>query len=368
MKVPFVDLQTQYRSIKEEVGERLNSVMSSCGFILGDEVSAFEKEFAAFIGSKYCVGISSGTDALHLALREAGIGKGHEVLIPADTFAATALAVIYAGAKPVLADVEEKTFNIDCNDAKKRITKATRAIIPVHLYGMSSDMDAVMDLAAKHKLTVIEDACQSHGTKFRGKTTGTFGRSGCFSFYPGKNLGAYGDGGAVVTDDPAVADRLKGLRNYGQKRKYYHDEIGYNNRLDAMQAAVLRVKLKYLARWNDQRRSAADLYTKLLAGKVPVPEIDKRSDHIFHLYVIRVKNRDEFMKKMKEADIDTGIHYPVPLHLQQCFSDLGYRKGDFPVTERLADEIVSLPMYPEIGEEAVRYVCSKVVECAGRGK
>ncbi|OHB77606.1 MAG: erythromycin biosynthesis sensory transduction protein eryC1 [Planctomycetes bacterium RBG_16_59_8] len=340
--------------------DRLDSVMRSAGFILGEEVELFEKEFAAFTGARHCIGVANGTEAIHLALREAGIGPGDEVIVPVNTFIATALAVVYTGARPVFADADEATSTIDLRDAERRITKRTKAILPVHLYGRPADMDGIMGLAAAHRLTVIEDACQAHGTKYRGRPVGTFGRSGCFSFYPGKNLGAYGDGGAVVAMEAEVAERIRRLRNYGQRSKYEHAEIGYNCRLDSLQAAVLRVKLQRLEQWNEQRRQAAQRYSESLPKGVGLPAAVSNATHVYHLYVVRVAQREALMAHLKEQGVDTGIHYPIPLHQQECFRHLGYSAGDFPVAERMAPEILSLPMYPEITAEQTAYVADRV--------
>lgn len=364
--VPFVDLKDQYLDIAPELAPALERVFTSCQFVLGPEVEAFERDFATYLGVEHVVGVGSGTDALHMALLEAGVGPGSEVILPANTFIATALAVTYTGALPVLVDVDERSFNMDAERAEEAITPRTKAIMPVHLYGQSADMDRISDLARERGIAVVEDACQAHGARFGEKRVGTFGRTGCFSFYPGKNLGAYGDGGAVATNDAGVAERLRLLRNYGQKEKYTHSSVGYNSRLDSIQAAVLRVKLGRLDEWNERRRDAAALYDELLAGGVRTPEVLAGRDHVYHIYAVRVEERDRVLAGLADAGITAGVHYPVPVHLQPCYGGLGYGPGDFPVTESLAATELSLPMYPEIGEENVRTVAGALLELVGR--
>ncbi len=360
--IPLVDLKKQYASIAEEVREGLDRVLTSSQYILGEEVTRFEEEFAEYLDVEYVIGVGSGTEALHLSLVEAGIGAGDEVIVPANTYIATALGVSYTGATPVFADISEDTFNIDSKALKGLVTDKTRAIIPVHLYGQSADMDEVMAIAGEEGLTVIEDACQAHGARYKGTRVGGFGRSSSFSFFPGKNLGAYGDGGAIATNDPDVAERLKALRNYGQKEKYHHGVIGFNSRLDSMQAAVLRVKLRRMDEWNACRREAAKLYTSILDGKVKTPSIAEDRDHVFHIYAVRVAERDRVLKELNAAGIGAGIHYPIPLHLQRCYADLGYKEGDFPVTERIAGEELSLPVFPEIDEASIKKVAETLLK------
>jgi dTDP-4-amino-4,6-dideoxygalactose transaminase len=348
--VPFVDLHAQHRSLEKEINAALSRVLSTCDFILGAEVETFEKEFAAFVGAQHGIGVGSGLDALQLSLRAAGIGGGDEVVLPANTFIATALAVSAVGAKPVLVDVDEATFNIDPRLIERALTPRTKAIIPVHLYGQSSDMDEIMAIAKAHGLVIIEDACQSHGATYKGRVTGTMGLTGCYSFYPAKNLGACGDGGMIVTNDAALAAKLRMLRHYGQKDKYHHLVRGTNSRIDTIQAAILRVKLKHLVRWNKLRAQHAERYSRLLAGVdgIRVPAVVADRTHVFHLYVIRVSNRDQVQDRLAGHGIQTGIHYPVPIHLHEAYADIGGKPGDFPVAERLSGEILSLPMFPEL--------------------
>ena len=355
--VPFVDLKAQYHTIRDEVRAEVDAIFESTQFILGDAVEKFERAFAQFLGVKHCIGVASGLDALRLALEAAGVGAGDEVIIPANTFIATALAVSGTGAKPVLVDCREDTYQINTELIEAAITPQTKVIMPVHLYGQSADMTAIIDIARSHQLEVIEDAAQAHGTRFLGQACGTFGLAGCFSFYPGKNLGAYGDGGAVVTNSDDFAKKVNSLRNYGQKQKYVHVEKGTNSRLDTVQAAILNIKLKLLEGWNEARRGHAAIYSDSLANyDFIVPAVDSRSSHIFHLYVVRTRYRDELQKHLAGLGIQTGIHYPIPIHFQEAYSDLGLSKGAFPVTEALADEIISLPMFPELTQQQIESV------------
>ncbi len=359
--VPFVDLKAQYHTIREEVRAEVDNVFESTQFILGDAVERFERAFAEYLGVKNVIGVGSGLDALRLALEAAGVEPGDEVIIPANTFIATALAVSAAGAKPVLVDCREDTYEIDPALIEAAITPRTRIIMPVHLYGQSADMAAIIEIARSHRLEVIEDAAQSHGTRFLDQRCGSFGLAGCFSFYPGKNLGAYGDGGAVVTNSDEFAKKVNSLRNYGQKQKYVHVEKGTNSRLDTVQAAILNIKLKHLDDWNAARRSHAAIYSDSLANHdFIVPALDPRSTHIFHLYVVRTGYRDELQKHLASLGIQTGIHYPIPIHLQEAYSDLGLKRGAFPVTETLADEILSLPMFPELTQQQIELVLDAV--------
>jgi len=366
VKVPFVDLQTQYRSLAGEIVPAVMDIMENTAFILGRAVETFEKEFAAYVGATRCVSVASGTDALYVALRALSIGPGDDVLLPTNTFIATAVAVSQVGARPVFVDIHPDTYNIDADQLADRLTPNTRAIIPVHLYGQAADMDAVLTFAEKHGLDVVEDACQAHGAVHKGRKCGTMGAVGCFSFYPGKNLGAYGDGGAVTTMDEGIAEKLLLLRNYGQKEKGHHLVLGGNSRLDGIQAAVLNVKLKYLQEWTQARVRNAGLYEKYLAGidEVSTPAFDKTAEfsHVFHLYVIRAQRRDELIERLEEKEIACGIHYPVPIHLTGAYEDLGYTNGDFPNAEAAAREIVSLPMYAELTEEQIRFVADTVKE------
>ena len=369
MNVPFVDLRAQYKSLASEVQRAISAVLERGDFILGKEVDLFEEEFAAYCGVKHAVGVDSGTSALELALRAYGIGPGDEVITAANTFIATALAVSYTKATPVLVDVDPQTYTIDLSLLESAITDRARAIVPVHLYGHPVDMDPIMEIARKYGLVVIEDACQAHGAKYRGKRVGSLGHAAAFSFYPAKNLGAYGDGGMVVTNDERVAESLQLLRNYGQREKYHHVSRGYNRRLDTLQAAVLRVKLKHLDEWNAARRRHAQLYDELLAhSPVVVPAEADYAESVYHLYVIRVeacpersrRNRDELRAYLQDKGIATGIHYPIPIHLQPAYRDLGYEKGSFPVTEEYAEQILSLPMYAELTPDSIEYVTEAI--------
>ena len=363
--IPLVDLKAQYQSIREEVRAEIDQVLESTQYILGDAVDRFEQEFATYLNIKHAVGVGSGLDALRFALEAAGIGRGDEVIMPANTFIATALAISAVGARPSLVDCREDTYEIDPQLIEPAITSRTKAIMPVHLYGHSADMTAIEEIARNHGLEVIEDAAQAHGTRFLNQRCGTFGRAACFSFYPGKNLGAYGDGGMVVTNDDHLAERVRSLRNYGQRVKYVHVEKGINSRLDAVQAAVLSVKLRRLDVWNERRAAHAALYSHMLADcGVDLPTTDPRSTHIFHLYVIRSPLRDELKRALGSLGIQTGIHYPIPIHLQQPYWDLGQSEGAFPVTERCAREILSLPMFPELAAEQIDRVVEAVASFA----
>jgi dTDP-4-amino-4,6-dideoxygalactose transaminase len=365
--IPLVDLKAQYQSIREEVRIEIDQVLDSGQYILGDAVYRFEQEFATYLKVKHAVGVGSGLDALRFALEAAGIGRGDEVIIPANTFIATALAISAMGARPQLVDCRDDTYEIDTQLIESAITPHTKAIMPVHLYGQSADMTAIVEIARNHSLEVIEDAAQAHGTRFLNQRCGTFGRASCFSFYPGKNLGAYGDGGMVVTDDDQLAERVRRLRNYGQSAKYVHVERGINSRLDSVQAAVLSVKLRRLDVWNELRASHSARYSHMLADcGVNVPTTDPRSTHIFHLYVIRSPLRDELQRTLGSLGIQTGIHYPIPIHLQQPYWDLGLKEGAFPVTERCAREILSLPMFPELSAEQIDRVVEAVASFATR--
>src|ERR1700716_2203680 len=348
-QVPFVDLGAQYRTIAAEIDEAVSKVIREADFILGREVRLFEEEFARFCEVQYAVGVDSGTSALELALRAYDIGPGDEVITAANSFIASALAISHAGATPVLTDVDPYTYTLDVASIESAITPRTKAVLPVHLYGHPAHMDPIRQLADKHGLVVIEDACQAHGARYKGRRAGSLGHAAAFSFYPGKNLGAYGDGGMVVTNDRAVAKRLEMLRNYGQKEKYQHMFRGYNRRLDTLQAAVLRIKLKHLEEWNDARRQHAKNYCRLLGQTgIVVPRAAAHSESAWHLYVIQVDERDALKEHLSSRGIGVGIHYPIPIHLQPAYRDLGYRQGDFPVTEKNARRILSLPMYAEL--------------------
>jgi dTDP-4-amino-4,6-dideoxygalactose transaminase len=367
--VPFIDLTRQYKAIEEEILSATKRVFEKGRFILGEEVSTFEEEFARYCGVRYGVGVNSGTDALYLALRAAGIGEGDEVVTVANSFIASALAISFSGAKPIFFDIEPETYNLDPNALeyllKKQRTTAKRqrikAILPVHLYGHPAQMDAVMEVAHRYHLAVIEDACQAHGAKFNNKKVGSFGAMGCFSFYPTKNLGGFGDGGMVITDDKKLYEKLRLLRCYGEKKKYKHILQGGNSRLDEIQAAILRVKLRYLDKWNDQRRTKALIYKRKVEGSGVICPIEKEgARHVYHLFVIRSKKRNGLQASLKERGIDTLIHYPIPIHLQKAYKDLGYKRGDLPMTEQYSREILSLPFFPEMTEREMDDVGDQV--------
>ncbi|MCA1614796.1 MAG: DegT/DnrJ/EryC1/StrS family aminotransferase [Acidobacteria bacterium] len=361
MPVPFVDLQAQYRSIKAEVDAAIQRVLDTSAFVLGREVETFERSFAEYVGARECVGVSNGTDALHLALLACGVGPGQEVIVPANTFFATPEAVSAAGATPVFVDCDPVTYNLDAAKLEGAVTARTRAVIPVHLYGQPADLDAVGEVARRHDLVVIEDAAQAHGARYKGRRVGALARAGCFSFYPGKNLGAYGEGGAVVTNDAEVARRLRLLRDHGSEVKYRHEVVGYNSRLEGIQAAVLSVKLKHLDHWNELRRRHAERYREMLgpledAGALSLPREADYAEHVYHLFVVQTSARAAVQKSLSGAGVHTGIHYPVPAHLQPAYASLGHREGDFPEAERQARRVLSLPMFAELTERQLRYV------------
>ncbi len=360
--VPFVDLLTQYRAIEPEVKHAMDEVLSTGSYILGPQVEEFEGAFARFVGVEHAIGVSSGLDALRLALQVVGIGPGDEVIIPANTYIATALAISALGARPVLIDCNPATYNMDVALIEPAITPRTKAILPVHLTGQAVDMDPVLELAQRNKLHVIEDAAQAHGTLYNGRPCGSMGIMGCFSFYPGKNLGAYGDGGLVTTNDRELAERLKRLRNYGQIQKYEHTEQGLNARLDSLQAAVLSVKLPHLPGWNEARQRHADEYRRLLAEVrgLTFQQQASYSTHIYHLFMVETEARDSLQAHLSGAGIQSGIHYPKPIHLQPAYQSLGYQAGAFPETERLARRILSLPMFPELTNDQIARVSNAI--------
>ena len=349
MAVPFVDLKAQYRAIKPEVDEAIRAVIEDAAFVLGPAVERFENDFARYLGVDSVVGTSNGTTALQLSLLALGVGEGDEVIVPAHTFIATAEAVSHVGAKPVLVDVREDTGNLDPAALPAATTARTKAIIPVHLYGQPADMDPIMEFAGSRGIAILEDACQAHGAAYRGVRVGSFGVASCFSFYPGKNLGAYGEAGAVATNDPDLAARVRRLRDHGQSQRYYHAEVGYNARMEGIQGAVLGVKLRHLDAWNRARVGHAAYYsTGLSDGDVEAPVTAPDRDHVFHLYVVRSPDREELREHLTSRGVQTGLHYPVPLHLQPAYESLKYRPGDFPVAERWAREGLSLPIFPEM--------------------
>lgn len=352
--IPFVDLKAQYASIRTEVNAAIQGVLDSCQFTLGSEVAEFEREFAAYCQGEYGVGVNSGTSALHLALLAAGIGPGDEVITVPFTFVASVAAIHYSGARTVFVDIDPKSFTMDPARVEAAITDRTRAIIPVHLYGQTADMDPILDIARRRGLTVIEDAAQAHGAEYKGRRAGSLGRMGCFSFYPGKNLGACGEGGMVVTSDPQYVRTLRMLRDWGAETKYHHVLKGYNYRLEGIQGAVLRVKLRHLEAWTEARRAAAARYDRLLSGSgVPTPAQMPYARHVYHVYAVRTPERQRWLEALRAEGIQTGIHYPIPVHLLPAYEDLGYKRGDFPHSEQAADEVLSLPMYPELtGQQA----------------
>jgi dTDP-4-amino-4,6-dideoxygalactose transaminase len=360
--VPLLDLGAQYSSLKVEIDDAISRVLRTSDFILGAELDLFEAEFAAYCETKHCVGVDSGLSALELALRALDIGPGDEVITAANTFIATALAISNTGAEPVLVEVDPETSNIDPDAVRSVITTKTRAIVPVHLYGRPADMDRIGEIAAQYGLALVEDACQAHGARYKGKRVGSFGNAAAFSFYPGKNLGAYGDGGAVVTGDYALAERLRLMRNYGQKKKYVHVEKGFNRRLDTLQAAILRVKLRRLDEWNSKRRQYARCYAELLSGApLVLPRQGSDEELVWHLYVVRSLKRDALKAHLESRGVMTGLHYPTPIHLQPAYAQAGYRKGDFPVCEQLANEILSLPMYAELTPDTLSRVTEAIM-------
>jgi dTDP-4-amino-4,6-dideoxygalactose transaminase len=363
VKVKFVDLSAQHKTLESEIKEVFNRVLANCSFVLGPEVEKFEKAFAAYCGAAYCVAVTNGTAALQLALQGLGVGHGDEVITVAHTFIATAEAINATGARPVFVDIDPVSYTMDPAMLEKAITSRTKAIIPVHLYGQPADMDAINAIAAKHNLPVIEDSCQAHGARYKGRRTGSLGRAACFSFYPSKNLGACGEGGAVTTNDPELAKKVRMLRDHGSVKKYEHDFPAYNLRLEGIQGGVLAVKLPHLDGWNDNRRVLAKRYDELFAGsKIAAPRQMPYSEHVYHLYVIVVEDREALRQALSERGIENGLHYPVPLHLQKAYADLGYKKGDFPVSEHVASNHVSLPMYAELPLEHVEYVAKSVRE------
>jgi len=369
--VPFLDLKRQYEEIRDEVGEAIGRVLDSGQYVLGDEVAAFEREFAAYCGSRHAIAVNSGTSALHLALLAAGVGPGDEVITVPMTFVATVAAIDYAGARAVLVDVDPVTCTMDASLLEAAITPRTRAIVPVHLYGLTADMDAVLEVAARHGVPVIEDAAQAHGAEHRGRRAGSMGLAGCFSFYPGKNLGAYGEGGLVTTDDDALAAQARILRDWGQTERYHHKYKGFNYRMDGFQGAILRVKLRRLEAWTEARRRHAAAYGERLAGApLTLPVEPEGSRHVYHVFAVRHPERDALRRLLQERGVGTNLHYPVPVHLQPAHADLGYAAGDFPVSEAIAREELSLPMFPEMEDAERDYVAETVaaaVEELARG-
>jgi len=365
--VPFVDLKAQYQTIKSEIEAAISRVVESGRYILGPEVENFEKDFAEYVGARFCVGVNSGTAALQLALMVTGVGAADDVIVTANTFFATAETVSTAGARPVFVDADAVAYTIDVSKIENAITPRTRAIIPVHLYGQPADLDPIFEIARRHNLSVIEDAAQAHGAEYKGHRVGALGDVGCFSFYPAKNLGAYGDAGAIVTDDDMVARRIKLLRDHGSDRKYYHEIVGYNFRLETLQAAVLAVKLRHLESWTRLRcRHAAQYHELLKTSSLVLPRELEYARHVYHLYVVQSDRRDELQRKLAAAGVQTGIHYPVPIHLQPAYSSLGYRAGDFPETEKQSQRVLSLPMFAELTDVQINLVAEALKQLEAR--
>ncbi|MBL7999403.1 MAG: DegT/DnrJ/EryC1/StrS family aminotransferase [Candidatus Kapabacteria bacterium] len=363
MNVPFLDLKANYLPMREEILGEITEVLDNTAYILGPKVSAFETAFATMHGVDHCAAVSSGTDANHLALWALGVGPGDEVIMPANTFVATAWGATLCGATPVFVDCDPRTYNIDPAKVEAAITPRTKAIVAVHLYGQPADMDALRTIANKHRIALVEDAAQAHDAQYNGKHVGGLGDICSFSFYPGKNLGAYGEGGAVTTNNPDLARKVKMLREHGSERKYYHETYGTNYRMEAIQGAVLGVKVKHLHTWTENRRRVAARYNELLRDveEIVLPYEAHNTRHVYHLYVIQTDNRDALQKHLSECGIATGLHYPVPLHMQKCFEHLEYKQGDFPVSEQLGAQCLSLPMFPEMTDEQVRHVAESVV-------
>ena len=359
--IPFLDLKAQYKPIKEDILQAVNRVLDTGQYILGEEVAAFESEFAGYVGAEHGVAVNSGTSALHLALLAAGVGRGDEVITVPFTFVATVAAICYTGAHPVFVDIDPKSFTMDTTQLEAAITPRTKAILPVHLYGHSADMDPILAIARKHGLMVIEDAAQAHGAEYKGKRVGSLGTLGCFSFYPGKNLGACGEGGIVVTSNPKYAETVRMLRDWGQSKKYHHVLRGYNYRMEGLQGAILRVKLRHLDAWTAGRRSRAVEYERCLKNAEVVRPVEMPyARHVYHIYAVRSTDRTELQRSLQAQGVQTGIHYPIPVHLQDGYRDLGYVAGEFPETERAAREVLSLPMFSELSNMQVEMVSAAV--------
>ena len=359
--IPYLDLPAQLRSIRKDLDAAIARTLDHCSFCLGPDVTQFEKDFARFVGAEHCVGFNSGTSALHVAMLLVGVGPGDEVITTPFTFVATSWAISYAGAKPVYVDIDDATFNLDPKLIERAITPRTRAVLPVHLYGHPFDVDAILAVCRKRKLPLVEDAAQAHGAKYKGKTVGTSGELSCFSFYPGKNLGACGEGGALVTNNDAFDQRARSLREHGSTVRYYHDEVGYNYRMEGFQGATLGVKLKHLAKWTAERQRVAHRYHELLAGTpLQLPREADYAQSAWHLYVVRHPRRDDLKKHLEANGVGCALHYPLPLHLEKCYANLGHKPGDFPVAERAARECLSLPIYPELTDQQIRRVADVI--------
>jgi dTDP-4-amino-4,6-dideoxygalactose transaminase len=363
--VPFLDLKTQYLNLKTDIDAAVMHVLDTTQFILGEEVSRFEAEFAEYVGARHAIALNTGTSALHLALLAADVGPGDEVITTPFTFVATVAAIRYTGATPVFVDVNLDSYTIDPSRLEAAITPRTKAIIPVHLYGQAADLGPILEIAERRGVKVIEDACQAHGTEYKGRRVGALAFAGAFSFYPGKNLGAYGEGGMAVTNDDAAAAKMRMLRDWGQEKKYHHVMQGFNYRMDGIQGAILRVKLRHLTAWTDARRERAERYNELLTGTPLITPLEMSySRHVYHVYAIRTRSREELQKALHANGVQTGIHYPIPVHLQPCHADLGHTRGDFPASERAADEVLSLPMFPEMTMAQVEAVATAVRQLA----
>ncbi len=365
--VPYLDLPAQMRPIRKEIDAAISRALDNCSFCLGPDVVQFEKDFATYCGAEHCVAFNSGTSALHVAMLLMNVGPGDEVITTPTTFVATSWAISYTGARPVFVDIEDPTFNMDPALIAKAITPKTKAVMPVHLYGHPFDVDPILDVCKKHNLPLVEDAAQAHGARYKGRMIGTFGAVSCFSFYPGKNLGAYGEGGGLVTNDATLAARARALREHGSTVRYYHDEVGFNYRMEGIQGAVLGVKLKHLDAWTRERRRLAARYHELLADTpLQLPREAAYAESACHLYVVRHPDRDNLKKHLDANRIGCALHYPVPLHLQKCYENLGYKPGDFPVAEKAARQCLSLPVYPELGDARVECVAASIREFFGK--
>jgi dTDP-4-amino-4,6-dideoxygalactose transaminase len=359
--IPYFDLAAQIRSVRKDLDVAIARTLDHCSFCLGPDVAQFEKDFARYVGAEHCSGFNSGTSALHVAMLLLGVGPGDEVVTTPFTFVATSWAISYAGAKPVYVDIDDATFNLDPKLLEKAITSKTKAVMPVHLYGHPFDLDPILAICKNHKLPLVEDTAQAHGAKYKGKMVGTFGDISCFSFYPGKNLGACGEGGALVTNNAGFDKRARALREHGSTVRYYHDEVGYNYRMEGIQGAVLGVKLKHLAQWTAERRRVAHRYHELLAGTpLQLPREAAWGESAYHLYVVRHPRRDDLKKHLDANGVGCALHYPVPLHLQKCYASLGYRAGDFPIAEKAARECLSLPIYPELTDAQIQRVAEVI--------
>jgi len=362
MQVPFLDLKANYLPLKEQILREIEEVLDNTAYILGPKVKSFEERFAAAHDVSHCLAVSSGTDGNHLALWALGVGHGDEVIIPANTFIATAWGATLCGATPVFVDCEADSYNIDPSKVEEKITSKTKAIVAVHLYGQPADLDSLREIAKRHNIALVEDAAQAHLAEYKGNKIGGLGDICSFSFYPGKNLGAYGEGGAVTTNSDELNEKVKRYREHGSVKKYYHEVLGHNYRMEALQGAVLGVKMNHIAEWTEKRRAIAEKYRQLLGdiSEITLPAEMPYAKHVYHLYVIQTEKRDELQSFLNENGVATGLHYPLPLHMQECFKNLGYKEGDFPVTEKLASHCLSLPMFPEMTEEQIQYVANTI--------